>query len=37
MNLGFKGTPLIFLWRGKQRRSLDRDISKNNIELIQDD
>jgi len=37
MNLGFEGTPLIFLWRGKQRRSLDRDISKNNIELIQDD
>ncbi len=37
MNLGFEGTPLILLWRGKQRRSLDRDISKNNIELIQDD
>ena len=37
MNLGFEGTPLIFLWRGKQRRSLDRDVSKNNIELIQDD
>ncbi len=37
MNLGFEGTPLIFLWRGKQRRSLDREISKNNIELIQDD
>ena len=37
MNLGFEGTPLIFLWRGKQRRSLDRDISKNNIKLIQDD
>ena len=37
MNLGFEGTPLIFLWRGKQRRSLDRDISKNNIEVIQDD
>ena len=36
MNLGFEGTPLIFLWRGKQRRSLDKDISKNNIELIQD-
>ena len=36
MNLGFEGTPLIFLWRGKQRRALDRDISKNNIELIQD-
>ncbi len=36
MNLGFEGTPLIFLWRGKQRRSLDRDISKNNIEVIQD-
>ena len=36
INLGFEGTPLIFLWRGKQRRSLDRDISKNNIELIQD-
>jgi len=37
LNLGFEGTPLIFLWRGKQRRSLDRDISKNNIKLIQDD
>jgi len=37
MNLGFEGTPLIFLWRGKQRRSLERDISKNNIELIQND
>ena len=36
INLGFEGTPLIFLWRGKQRRSLDRDISKNNIELIKD-
>ena len=37
MNLGFEGTPLIFLWRGKQKRSLERDISKNNIQLIQDD
>jgi len=37
INLGFEGTPLIFLWRGKQRRSLERDISKNNIELIQDE
>jgi len=36
INLGFEGTPLIFLWRGKQRRSIDREISKNNIELIQD-
>ncbi len=36
-NLGFEGTPLIFLWRGKQRRSLDREITKNNIQLIQDD
>ncbi len=37
INLGFEGTPLIFLWRGKQRRALDRDISKKNIALIQDD
>ena len=37
MNLGFEGTPLILLWRGKQRRSLDRDISKNKIELIQNE
>jgi len=36
LNLGFEGTPLIFLWRGKQRRSLEREISKNNIELLQD-
>ncbi len=36
INLGFEGTPLIFLWRGKQRRSLDREISKNDIKLIQE-
>ncbi len=36
INLGFEGTPLIFLWRGKQKRTLDKEISRNNIKLIQD-
>ena len=35
INLGFDGTPIILLWRGKQQRSLDKEISKNNIRLIQ--
>jgi len=35
INLGFEGTPIILLWRGKQRRSLDREIAKNNIKLVQ--
>ena len=33
-NLGFEGTPLILLWRGKQQRSIEREASKNNIQLI---
>ena len=36
-NLGFEGTPLIFLWRGKQKRSLEREVNKNDIKLIQND
>ncbi len=36
INLGFEGTPLIFLWRGKQKRTLDREISKSNIKLVQE-
>ncbi len=35
INLGFEGTPIILLWRGKQKRSLEREISKNNIKLVQ--
>ena len=34
VNLGFEGTPIILLWRGKQQRALDREISKKNIKLI---
>ena len=34
INLGFEGTPLIILWRGKQKRTLDREISKKGISLI---
>ena len=34
MNLGFEGTPLILLWRGKQQRTIEREKAKNNIELI---
>ena len=33
-NLGFEGTPIILLWRGKQQRTLDREISKKEIKLI---
>ena len=36
-NLGFEGTPIILLWRGKQQRSLDREISKKEIKLIEFD
>ena len=35
LNLGFDGTPLIFLWRGKQQRTLEREIAKNNLKLIE--
>ena len=35
INLGFEGTPLILLWRGKQKRILDKEVSKNNIKLVQ--
>ena len=34
INLGFDGTPLIFLWRGKQKRTIEREIEKNDIKLI---
>ncbi len=33
-NLGFDGTPIILLWRGKQQRTLEREISKNEIKLL---
>ena len=33
-NLGFDGTPIILLWRGKQQRSLEREISKKEIKLL---
>ena len=36
-NLGFEGTPIILLWRGKQQRALDKEITKKNIEIIQKD
>ncbi len=36
-NLGFEGTPIILLWRGKQQRALDKEISRKNIEIIQKD
>ncbi len=36
-NLGFDGTPIILLWRGKQQRALDKEISRKNIEIIQKD
>ncbi len=35
MNLGFDGTPVLLIWRGKQQRSIERDADKKNIELIQ--
>jgi len=37
INLGFEGTPLILLWRGKQQRALDKEIARKNIEIIQKD
>ena len=37
INLGFEGTPLILLWRGKQQRALDKEILRKNIEIIQKD
>ena len=36
-NLGFDGTPIILLWRGKQQRALDKEILRKNIEIIQKD
>ncbi len=35
--LGFEGTPLILLWRGKQQRALNKEVERENIELIQKD
>ena len=35
LNLGFEGSPIILLWRGKQQRDLDKETSKNNINIIQ--
>ena len=37
LNLGFEGTPIILLWRGKQKRALDKEIAKNNIKIIEKD
>jgi len=37
VNLGFEGTPLILLWRGKQQRALNKEVERENIELIQKD
>ena len=37
VNLGFEGTPLILLWRGKQQRTLNKEVERENIELIQKD
>ena len=37
VNLGFEGTPLILLWRGKQQRALNKEVERDNIELIQKD
>ena len=34
INLGFEGTPIILIWRGKQQRTLDREITKKGISLI---
>ncbi len=36
-NLGFDGTPIILLWRGKQQRALEKEITRKNIEIIQKD
>ena len=37
INLGFEGTPLVLLWRGKQQRTIDREVSRNEIKLIDKD
>jgi len=37
VNLGFEGTPLILLWRGKQQRALNKEVEREKIELIQKD
>ena len=37
INLGFEGTPLILLWRGKQQRTIDKEASRNDIQLIDKD
>ncbi len=37
INLGFEGTPLILLWRGKQQRTIDKEASRNDIQLINKD
>ncbi len=35
LNLGFEGSPIILLWRGKQQRDLEKETSKKNINIIQ--
>ena len=35
LNLGFEGSPIILLWRGKQQRDLEKETLKKNINLIQ--
>ena len=37
LNLGFDGSPIILLWRGKQQRVLDKEVLRKNIEIIQKD
>jgi len=37
LNLGFEGSPIILLWRGKQQRELEKETSKKNINIIQKD
>ena len=37
LNLGFEGSPIILLWRGKQQRDLEKETSKKNINIIQKD
>ena len=36
-NLGFEGSPIILLWRGKQQRALDKEMARKNLEIIQKD
>ena len=36
INLGFEGTPIILILRGKQKRTLEREVSKSGIKLIQE-